>query len=191
MLPEEANEFDLFKKFFRVDLMLLIVHETNEYARKQSAKNWAALMRVYRDTFTVVTPEKTLPAASQAMANFSTSDDLGCRAVTQSANRTTTPTWQQRTCSRANRRPEWAVTRDRVRHVPRSANENYRRVFALTREYSESNGHSRKQQVWSQRSDLALQNGMRHVVDDLRWRVSGGLRKCQHWSYSVELVLDK
>ena len=79
----------------------------------------------------------------------------------------------------------------RVRHVPRSANENYRRVFALTREYSESNGHSRKQQVWSQRSDLALQNGMRHVVDDLRWRVSGGLRKCQHWSYSVELVLDK
>ena len=67
MLPEEANEFDLFKKFFRVDLMLLIVHETNEYARKQSAKNWAVLMRVYRDTFTVVTPEKTLPpAASQA-----------------------------------------------------------------------------------------------------------------------------
>ena len=114
MLPEEANEFDLFKKFFRVELMLLIVQETNEYARKQSAKNWAALMRVYRDTFTVVTPEKTLPAASQAMANFSTSDDLGCRAVTQSANRTTTPTWQQRTCSRANRRPEWAVTRDRV-----------------------------------------------------------------------------
>ena len=70
MLPEEANEFDLFKKFFRVELMLLIVHETNEYARKQSAKNWAALMSVYRDTFTVVTPEKTLPAASQAMANF-------------------------------------------------------------------------------------------------------------------------
>ena len=83
MLPEEANEFDLFKKFFRVELMLLIVHETNGYARKQSAKNWAALMRVYRDTFTVVTPEKTLPAASQAMAKFSTSDDLGCRAVTQ------------------------------------------------------------------------------------------------------------
>ena len=114
VLPEEANEFDLFKKFFRVELMLLIVHETNEYARKQSAKNWAALMRVYRDTFTVVTPEKTLPAASQAMANLSTSDDLGCRAVTQNANRTTTPTWQQCTCSRANRRPEWAVTRDRV-----------------------------------------------------------------------------
>ena len=79
----------------------------------------------------------------------------------------------------------------RVRHVSRSANENYRRVFALTREYSDSNGHSRKQHVRWQRSDLALQNGMRHVVDDLRWRVSGGLRKCQHWSYSVELVLDK
>ena len=157
-------------------------------------------MRVYRDTFTVVTPEKTLPAASQAMANFSTSDDLGCRAVTQSANRTTTPTWQQRTCSRANRRPEWAVTRDRVGLLsnPRIvfvtclvAPMKTRRVFALTREYSESNGHSRKQQVRSQRSDLALQNGMRHVVDDLRWRVSGGLRKSQHWSYSVELVLDK
>ena len=74
VLPEETNEFDFFKKFFRLKLMLLIVHETNEYARKQSAKNWAALMRVYRDTFTVVTPEKTLPAASQAMANFSTSD---------------------------------------------------------------------------------------------------------------------
>ena len=101
----------------------------------------------------------------------------------------------------SNRRPEKAMTREhvellanpahRVRHVPSSANENDSRVFALTREYSESNEHSRKQQVRPQRSDLALQNGMRHVVDDQRWRVSGGLRKCQHWSYSVELVLDK
>ena len=119
LLPEEANEFDLFKKFFRVELMLLIVHETNEYARKQSAKNWAALMRVYtiqryfHCCDTGENPARGQPRG-QAMANFSTSDDLGCRAVTQSANRTTTPTWQQRTCSRANRRPEWAVTRDRV-----------------------------------------------------------------------------
>ena len=91
VLPEEANEFDFFKKFFRLKLMLLIVHETNEYARKQSAKNWAALMRVYRGTFTVVTPEKTLPA--RPWQTFPRQTYLGCRAVTQSANRTTTPTW--------------------------------------------------------------------------------------------------
>ena len=100
----------------------------------------------------------------------------------------------------SNRRPEKAMTCERVellanpahrvRHVPSSANENDSRAFALTREYSESTEHSRKQQVRPQRSHLALQNGMRHVVDDQRWSVSGGLRKCQHWSYSVELVLD-
>ena len=41
VLPKEANEFDFFKKFFPFELILLIVHETNEYARKQSAKNWS------------------------------------------------------------------------------------------------------------------------------------------------------
>ena len=40
VLPKEANEFDNFKKSFHFELILLIVHETNEYARKQSAKNW-------------------------------------------------------------------------------------------------------------------------------------------------------
>ena len=36
VLLKEANKFDFFKKFFPFELILLIVHETNEYASPKS-----------------------------------------------------------------------------------------------------------------------------------------------------------
>ena len=38
---EKFNEFDFLKQFFALELILIVVSETNEYAKTQGARNWS------------------------------------------------------------------------------------------------------------------------------------------------------